>query len=69
MKPSWLKIVPEPQADDLSFPPPLNEQAKYLKLADDFLARISSKQLRTKGKVQSIDTGRPVSNRKSKKAA
>ena len=40
MKRSRLKLVPKQQADDLSFPPPFDEQAKYLKLADDFLADI-----------------------------
>ena len=69
MNRSRLKLVRQAQADDLSFPPPFDEQAKYLKLADDFLARTSSEQQRTKDKVQSIDTGRHLNNRKSKRAA
>ena len=55
--------------DDLSFPPPFDEQAKYLKLADDFLARTTSEQLPINEKVQSIDVGRCVDNKKSNRAA
>jgi len=69
MKRSRLKLVPQAQADDLSFPPPFDEQAKYLKLADDFLARTSTEQQWTKNKAQSIDTGRRINYRKSKRAA
>jgi len=50
-------------------PPPFDEQAKYLKFADDFLARTSSEQQWTKDKAQSIDTGRRINYRKSKRAA
>jgi hypothetical protein len=32
------KTVEEPQAEDLSFPPPYTEHAKYLLLADKFLS-------------------------------
>jgi len=61
MKRSRLKLVPKQQADDLSFPPPFDEQAKYLKLADDFLARAEEQ---SKRKLQSIDTGRRANRRK-----
>ena len=47
MKRNRLKLVseaPAPEADDLSFPPPFEEQGKYLKLADEFLARTSVEQ-------------------------
>jgi hypothetical protein len=50
MKRSRLTLVPEPLADDLSFPPPFEEQAKYLKLADDFLALRSAEEQWTEGK-------------------
>ena len=56
MKRSRLKLVPKAPADDLSFLPPFNEQAKYLKLADDFLARTGAEEQRTKSNVRSIDT-------------
>ena len=69
MKRIRQKLVPKLQVDDLSFPPPFDEQAKYLKLADDFLARTTSEQLSINDKVQSIDVGKCVDNRKSKRAA
>jgi hypothetical protein len=41
MKPSRLRLVHKrkPQADDLSFMPPYSEQARYIELANTFLAR------------------------------
>src|SRR5207249_202835 len=39
----------------VSYPPPFDEQAKYLKLADDFFARAEEQSKRN---LQSIDTGR-----------
>jgi hypothetical protein len=72
MKCNRLKLVsqaPAPEADDLSFPPPFEEQAKYLRLADEFLARTSVEQEQRKGRIISIGAGRRVKNRKSKRAA
>jgi len=51
---------------DISFPVSYREQAKYLKLADDFLA-LDKKPDR--GPVISIDAGRHVHNPKHKKSA
>ena len=70
MKRNRLKLVaqaPAPGADDLSFPPPFEEQGKYLRLADEFLARASVEQEQRKGKIISIGAG--AENRKSKRAA
>ncbi len=72
MKRNRLKLVseaPAPEADDLSFPPPFEEQGKYLKLADEFLARTSVEQEPREGKIISIGAVRRVKNRKSKRAA
>jgi hypothetical protein len=72
MKRNRLKLVseaPAREADDLSFPPPFGEQAKYLKLADEFLARTSVEQEQRNGKIISIGTGRRAKNRRSKSAA
>jgi hypothetical protein len=33
-----------PKAEDLSFPPPAREQARYIKLADEFLAHFTSEE-------------------------
>lgn len=40
--------------DDLSFPPPYNEQAKYLELANEFLSPSRNAE-RDAEKVQSIE--------------
>jgi hypothetical protein len=48
--------------DDLSFPVPYREQAKYLKLADDFLAL--DQRLHHSHKVIPIDRDRTVCKRK-----
>ena len=45
----------------VSYPPPFDEQAKYLKLADDFFARAEEQSKRN---LQSIDTGRRANRRK-----
>jgi len=50
---------------DLSFPPPFQQQAKYLSLADQFLAN-NNGHFRG-GKVQAIDSSRHF--RRSKKKA
>ncbi len=71
MKRNRLKLVseaPAGEADDLSFPPPFGEQAKYLKLADEFLARTSVEQEQS-GKIISIGAGRRAKNRRSERAA
>ena len=71
MKRNRLKLVaqaPAPEADDLSFPPPFEEQGKYLRLADEFLARTSVEQEQS-GKIISIGTGRRAKNRRSERAA
>ena len=71
MKRNRLKLVseaPAREADDLSFPPPFGEQAKYLKLADEFLARTSDEQEQS-GKIISIGAGRRAKNRRSERAA
>jgi hypothetical protein len=52
---------------DLSFPPPFQEQAKYLSLADQFLAN-NNGHFRG-GKVQAIDSSRHIQRAKKKKAA
>ncbi len=71
MRRNRLKLVseaPAREADDLSFPPPFGEQAKYLKLADEFLARTSVEQEQS-GKIISIGAGRRAKNRRSERAA
>jgi len=71
MRRNRLKLVseaPAGEADDLSFPPPFGEQAKYLKLADEFLARTSVEQEQS-GKIISIGAGRRAKNRRSERAA
>jgi hypothetical protein len=47
-----LKLVPKAEPD-ISFPPPFTDQAKYIELADKFLA---SDHSHTNGKVQSIES-------------
>ena len=72
MKLTRLKLVaqaPAPGADDLSFPPPFEEQGKYLRLANEFLARTSVEQEQRNGKIISIGAGRRAKNRRSKSAA
>ena len=70
MKRNRLKLVAQaPEDDDLSFPPPFEEQGKYLRLANEFLARTSVEQEQRKGKIISIGAGRRAKNRKSKRAA
>jgi hypothetical protein len=51
-----LKIVRKRSSDmdDLSFPPPYNEQAKYLELANEFLSPSRNAE-RDAEKVQSIE--------------
>ena len=69
MKRNRLKLVAQaPEADDLSFPPPFEEQGKYLRLADEFLARTSVEQEQS-GKIISIGAGRRAKNRRSERAA
>jgi hypothetical protein len=64
MKCSRLKNKTEgPHEDELSFPPPLSEQAKYLALADRFLSTNGHRNL------VSIDTGRNFQRVKNRKKA
>lgn len=65
MKRSWLKLVPKRKASDLAFLPPFSEQAKYLALADQFIALDKTEP--REGKVVRIDSGKNF--RKTKKAA
>jgi hypothetical protein len=51
---------------DISFPVSYREQAKYLKLADDFLALDKP---RDKGEVISIQAGRYIPSQRRKKSA
>jgi hypothetical protein len=51
---------------DISFPVSYQEQAKYLKLADDFLALDKP---RDKGEVISIEAGRHIRAQRRKKSA
>jgi hypothetical protein len=55
-----LRLVPKAKPD-ISFPPPFTDQAKYVELADKFLATDESK---TNGKVQSIESKSPVNGSK-----
>jgi len=57
---------PPKRKDNLSFPVPYREQAKYLKLADDFLAL---HERHDSDKVVPIDRGRHVERRKPKRVA
>ena len=52
MKIPRLKVVPKPKPD-LSFPPPFTEQAKYVELADKFLASEESQS--TDEKIHAIE--------------
>jgi len=54
-----------PHVDDLSFPPPFFEQAKYLELADKFL---STNGIRHKNALQ-IDSSKHFQKLRKKKAA
>jgi hypothetical protein len=51
---------------DLSFPPPFQQQAKYLSLADQFLANSNGHVRR--GKVHAIDTSKHFQKAKKKAA-
>jgi len=54
-----------PHADDLSFPPPFSEHAKYLALADKFLSANG-----TRRSVGQIDSSKHFQHgKKAKKAA
>jgi len=52
---------------DLSFPPPFQQQAKYLSLADKFLANNNGHL--PGGKVQAIDSSRHFRRANKKEAA
>jgi hypothetical protein len=59
------KVFEKPGADDLAFPPPYSEQAKYLLLADKFLSTQGSRH-----NIVPIDTGKHFRRRsKAKEAA
>jgi len=51
---------------ELSFPPPFQQQAKYLSLADQFLAKTNGQVRR--GKVQAIDSSGHFQKAKKKAA-
>jgi len=59
-----LNLVPKP---DLSFPPPFQEQAKYLELANKVLA--TDGQPQRADNVQPIDSSRHLRKSKTKKVA
>jgi hypothetical protein len=59
------KVAGKPHGNDLSFPPPYSEQAKYLLLADKFLSTNGSRH-----DVVSIDRSKHFQRgKKTKKAA
>jgi hypothetical protein len=65
MKRSRLKTQAKvPDADDLSFPPPFFEQAKYLALAEKFLSTNA-----TQRNVGQIDSSKHIQREKTAKKA
>ena len=64
-----LKPVCPPQTD-LSFPPPFQDQAKYLALADQFLAEaVNGKNNHDRLKPTDVEVNRTAPNSKRKRAA
>jgi hypothetical protein len=59
------KLAPPPEENDLAFPPPFSEQAKYLALADQFLASNQSLPV-TDSNLVSIESSKAFKKRKHK---